>query len=285
MTGVRITWTDNTRDFRRDLDDAGRRVFPQVMAKSMNNAIYAVKGALETHIAKTVDRPNAFTRKAWVYTKAKAEDGDKMFAEVRARPKQAQYLWLLISGGERKPGDAATNPKFHDMFSWAAKLTQYGGADRREIKRIVKRVAAEKKRRALYAEKRKTVLAQHLKPEVQARRLAKLRWAVVSKGAPGVFLGTIGGVRGYWERSERFVKEDRDAALADSRANGKFRKERTTRLSWTKPGSRPKLLVALSRETTYKGIFDYNKVVNQSFAEQMSPEKLKASLNYYLGKK
>lgn len=170
------------------------------------------------------------------------------------------------------------------MFAWAAKLTPYGGADRKAIKRIVKDLKKENKKRALYAQKRKAVIAQHSKAAVQARRLAKLRWAVVNKGDPGVFLGTIGGVRGYWRRSERLLAPERQAIIGNARGREGHIKGQRGRLSWTKPGSHPQLLVALARDTKYKGIFDYHAVVNRAFAEEMTPEKLASSLDYYLKK-
>lgn len=91
-----------------------------------------------------------------------------------------------------------------------------------------------------------------------------MQWNVASRNKPGVFFGEIYGLKGYWKRSERYTRS--------------ARKKIGTPV-WTKAGSTPELLFALNSTIKNKPIFDYDKVVSESFAKHASPENFRETLD------
>ncbi|CAN7332737.1 hypothetical protein [Neorhizobium tomejilense] len=276
--GIRFDYEDSVRRFRADLDALGREVFPRTLETLLNRATAQVQRRLTDYTARVVNKPNAFTKKAWFYTPARWQDGDRMFSEVRARPTQAQYLWFLVNGGRRVPGDVGTNRSARDMFAFTAKLSPQDGIDRKYVKKLGRQLKAEKKRRALYRGKRAAVVAENLPADKQAKKLARLKWTHVSKNAPGIFLGTIGGIKGWWQRPERYLNTERHAVISASRGPGAS--AGPSNLSRTRSGSKAKLLVALAKETDYDVTFDYDGEVNQAFADNMTQAAFTSSMEY-----
>ncbi|MGO7115602.1 hypothetical protein ACCS79_03720 [Rhizobium johnstonii] len=282
MTGLEFRYEDNVRAFKSELDGLGKQVFPRIMARLLNRSVTGVKRTLDAYTQTTIDRPNAYTRKAWSYTKARPEDGDKMSATIQARPDQAQYLWFVINGGTRTGQEVGGNRSPNDLFAWTAKVSPLGGIDRKYRKKLSRQLKAEKKKRALYAGKRRALAAQGLPPDKQARRMAKLHWSTVGSGDPGIFYGVIHGVEGYWQRPERYTAEERLAVIGKARS-------RPTRpnvpkgksgLARTRAGSKAKLLVAVARQASYKPTFDYTGEVTASFAKEMTQKAFDASMTY-----
>lgn len=77
--------------------------------------------------------------------------------------------------------------------------------------RIARKARAEKTARAKLAARRHNARLQlSAAPTTAAKkriatRMQALRWVKRSDNKPGVFFGSIGGVRGYWSRPERSV--------------------------------------------------------------------------------
>jgi hypothetical protein len=67
---IRAEWIDNVREFERALDRLGREVWPRALATSMNKAGRQVYGKLRAYTETAIDKPNAFTKKAWKYVPA-----------------------------------------------------------------------------------------------------------------------------------------------------------------------------------------------------------------------
>lgn len=280
--GLRFDYEDSVRRYRQDLDQLGQEVFPRTMARLMNQATAQVKRRLDEYTLRAVDKPNAYTKKAWHYIEAKWQDGDRMWSEVRARPSQAQYLWFLVNGGRRVPGDVGTNRSARDTFAFTAQLSPYDGIDRKYVKKLGRQLKAEKKRRTTYRGKRQALVAQGLPQDKQTKRMAKLRWTHVSKGDPGIFFGTIAGVKGYWRRPERLSGVERQSLIAAARARPTRPNTPTGRsgIGYTKPGSKAELLAAVTRETKYRDTFDYEGQVNAAYAQHMTEAAFQASMAY-----
>lgn len=275
--GIRFDYEDSVRRFRQDLDQLAK-----IMARLINRATAGVKQRLDAYTTRAVDKPNAFTKKAWHHIPAKWQDGDRMWAEVRARETQAQYLWFLVNGGRRVPGDVGTNRSARDMFAFTAQLSPFDGIDRKYIKKLGRQLRSEKKRRAQYRGKRQALVAQGLPQDKQSKKMAKLRWAHVAKGDPGIFFGTIHGVKGYWRRPERLSGADRQSLIDAARSRPTRPNTPTGRsgIGYTKPGSKAELLVAVARETKYRETFDYDGKVNAAYAEHMTEAAFQASMAY-----
>lgn len=168
------------------------------------------------------------------------------------------------------------------MFAFTAQLTQYDGIDRKYIKKLGRQLKAEKKRRATYKGKRQALVAQGLPQDKQAKRMAKLRWMHVAKGNPGIFFGTIHGVKGYWRRPERLSGAERQTIIDAARARPTRPNTPTGRsgIGYTRPGSKAQLLVAVARETKYRETFDYDGEVDAAYADNMTEMAFQASMIY-----
>lgn len=278
--GIRLDYQDSVRRFRRELDALSREVFPRAMATMINRSTAQVHSRLTAYTLTAINKPNNLTKKAWYYVKAKPEDGDRMWAEVRAREIQAQYLWFLVSGGTRKPGDVGTNRAARDIFSFTKKLSPGDGIDRRYIRQQMRKLKTENTKRAATKVKRAAVIAERLPAAEQKRKLARLKWSVVSRNAPGVFVGTIAGVKGLWQRPERYTARERQAVIDAARAGRPSPPGGRSSLPYTRPGSTAKLLVAMSRETRHRATFDYSGEVNTAYAAHMTQAAFDASLEY-----
>ncbi|WP_421477708.1 hypothetical protein [Agrobacterium tumefaciens] len=276
--GIGFDYEDSVRRFGADLAALGSEVLPRTIETMLNKATLQVQNRLTAYTALVVNKPNAFTKKAWTNTPARWQDGDRMWSEVRAQTAQAQYLWFLVNGGRRKSGDVGTNRAERDMFAFTAKLSTQHGVDRRYVKKLARQLKAEKKRRATYRGKRAAVVAQNLTADKQKNKLAKLKWVHASKNDPGIFLGTIGGIKGWWQRPERYLNSERQSIIGTARGSSGSRG--ASNLSRTRPGSKAKLLVALAKETNYNATFDYAGEVSQAFSDNMTEAAFTSAMEY-----
>ncbi len=288
MEDLDIAYEDNVDAWAKGLNELGRVVLPRVLARMLNNGAAQTRNKLKEYTEKVIDKPNAFTKRAWSYVQAKPADGDDMKVTIQANPKQAQYLWWLVFGGMREPGDAGTNPKFGDMFASAEKLSRYGGVDLKYVKRLMKKVKEERAQRSAYRERRKMLSSTVMPAAEKQAAMEQLKWNFVSKNKPGVFIGTIHGIKGVWERPQRMKAKQRQRVIKKARKErgdawdehfGGATKYKTQGLGWTKPGSQAKLLVAMARETKYKPTFDFFGVTQAAMSEQMTAENFAQLLN------
>lgn len=247
------------KQIERTLDDIEKKVLPYAAAKVLNNAAFGVRRALIVYTDKIFDRPNAFTRGAWLVDKAQSKDGPNMSAAIKARPKQAEYLQHQIFGGTRKKGSAGSGP--YDLFAYSAKLTKFGGVDRGYLKKIASQAKAERKDRKVLAAKRKAALKNE---DMTPKERRSLQWNVASKNKPGIFFGEIYGLKGYWRRSERYTPRARSKIGSPV---------------WTKAGSTPQLLFGVKSTIKNKPIFNYDKVVAESFAKHANEKEFRAILD------
>lgn len=271
------------REIEKQLSDIEKKALPYAAAKVLNNAAFAVRNSLLRYTEKIFDRPNAYTRAAWLVDKANSKDGPAMSAAIKARPKQAAYLQFQIFGGVRGKGTSGSGP--YDLFAYSAKLTKYGGVDRRYLKQISKQAKAEKERRRELASKRRAAAGD---PNMTPARRRKLKWVVASKNKPGIFFGEIYGIKGYWKRSQRITPHDRKWMAKSSKIHGHVYGEmheqtgKAPKGIWTKAGSHPELLFAVQSTIKNKPIFEYDKVVRKAFEEHASPENFRKALDQYL---
>lgn len=262
------------REIEKQLSDIEKKALPQAAAKVLNNAAFAVRNSLLRYTEKIFDRPNAYTRAAWLVDKAKSADGPNMWASIKARPKQAEYLRFQIFGGIRKKGTSGSGP--YDLFAYSAKLTKFGGVDRRYLKQLSKQAKTERQKRKELAAKRK---AASDNPNMTAAQRRRLKWVVASKNKPGIFFGEVYGLKGYWRRSERITPWDRENMAIRSRLYGGVGK--APKGIWTKAGSHPELLFAVKSAIKNKPIFEYDKVVRKAFEENASPKEFSEALKLY----
>ena len=233
-------------ELEKTLDGIAKKAMPRAAAELLNKAAFGIRRELITYTETIFDKPNAYTKAAWVVDKAKSTDGPKMFAAVKARPKQAEYLRFQIFGGERHKGDAGSGP--YDLFAYSAKVTQYGGVDRKYLKQLSKRAKTERGKRAALRAQRAA-----LGPDATPKQRKAVKWITASRNQPGIFFGEVYGLKGYWQRPERYRAGNRPGP------------------SWTKAGSHATLLFAVKSTIKNKPIFDYNGVVSRQFGRYMTP--------------
>ncbi len=255
----------------RQLDDVGQRLLPKVASRLINNAAFNVRRRLIAYTDEIFDKPNQFTRRAWLVDKARPIDGDRMSASIKAKPHQAAYLQFQIFGTQRHTGDAGSGP--YDLFAWSTQKTQYGGVDRKYLKKLAREHKREKKARAAMAAKRKAYGPARGNDYYSAAR-QRLNWTGVTKGKGGIFFGEVHGLKGYWRRPDRYhIEHEWYSGKYSSgfiRIQGKPTGESEQNRSYTKIGQRLELLFAVKSTVNYKKRFDYNKEVAEAFAQSAS---------------
>ncbi len=197
--------TDLARHFRAMEADIMRAA-----AGVLNSAMFDARAQIIDNSKRTFDRPKDWTTsKAWLFTKAKHQDGARMFAELKAKPEQAKVLGYQIEGGDRRKGDPGATRYDVPVGANAANTDQFGGIARGTLKKVAKAAAKEKKDRTTLKARRVALRAQRIAATSDKQRdrvgmrLQPLKWVAKSKSAPGTFFATVGGVRGYWARPER----------------------------------------------------------------------------------
>lgn len=258
-SGINLGIDIDYKSLESSLNDVGKRALGNAASKLLNNAAFEIKGALVAYTDKDIDRPTSFTRNAWLVAKAKPADGDKMSAAIYAKPIQAAYLTFIITGKTRHGGDPGAGP--HDVFSFGSKLTRFGGVDQKAMARYSKIARDEKKARKELRSKRHAA-AQNKTLSPQDRRA--LIWSVASHNRPGVFFGVHDGVKGLWQRPQRYT----------SSAHRK-----TGSPVWTKPGSQLTLLFGISKTSRSKPMFHYDQVVAAAFSKNVTPGLFAAELD------
>ncbi|MEY9831075.1 hypothetical protein ABIA25_002890 [Sinorhizobium fredii] len=249
----------------RQLDDVGQKLLPKVASRLINNAAFNVRRRLIAYTDEIFDKPNQFTRNAWLVDKARPIDGDRMSAAIKAKPYQAAYLQFQIFGTQRHTGDAGSGP--YDLFAWSAQKTQYGGVDRKYLKKLAREHRKERKARAAMAAKRKAL--GHIRPEERYGKSKRLRvnWTQHTKGKGGIFFGEVHGLKGYWRRP------DRHHAEYDLHDDGRIKKGWSApklgskNRSYTVEGQRLQLLFAVKSTVNYKKRFEFDKEVAEAFAQ------------------
>ncbi|TCA41716.1 hypothetical protein E0J16_34065 [Rhizobium pisi] len=127
------------------------------------------------------------------------------------------------------------------------------------MKRIVGRNKNDKTQRRAQRSLRAAFTAAH-----PGRRLPDaLKWKTLSSNRPGVFFGTVGGIKGYYNRPQRMTLRQH-AALVGSGGN----------VSWVRGGSKPKLLLAFTNETKYRPIIDYSAAVDRAARQNLTQPNL-----------
>ncbi|MCD4659439.1 MULTISPECIES: hypothetical protein [Agrobacterium] len=197
--------TDLARHFRAMEADIMRAA-----AGVLNSAAFEARAQIIDASKRTFDRPRDWTTsKAWSFTKAKHQDGARMFAELKAKPEQAKILGYQIDGGIRRKGDPGATRYDVPVGADAPNTDRFGGIARGSLKKIGKAAAKERKDRSNLKARRVALRAQRIaatSDKQRARvgmRLQPLKWSAKSGNTPGTFFGTVGGMRGYWARPER----------------------------------------------------------------------------------
>lgn len=225
-------------------------------AGTLNATVFAARAETIAESRRVFDRPRDWsTKDAWLFTKAKPSDGANMFAELRAKQKQAGILHYQIEGGTRRKGDPGATRFDVPVGAEAANTDAFGGIARGTLKRAASAARKEKKSRATLAARRNAARAQlaaaSTRTEKQriARRIATMKWVKRSKNAGGSFFGTIDGVRGYWQRPERSV------AVSPRRSG--------VRTVIPQGRNKPRLLLAFADRAEYRPLFRYNDVISR----------------------
>lgn len=188
------------KKLQRDLDDIGKRALPKAVAGYLNGIAIQARKNMIKHNSEAFSGHVPFTDRGWVYVKAKASDGDRMAAVVKALPRQEGYLWFQIFGGKRKQGDSGSGP--YDLFVGADKTNAAGNIRWGYPKRLSTENRAEKSARKEWGahadavrERREWDMSQY-SPEYYQ----DVTWTAHSGNKPGIFWGTVGGMEGYWRR-------------------------------------------------------------------------------------
>lgn len=279
--GVQFNYGDAFYNYRDTLDRIGQEVFPKTCATLLNRAVFQVKKALDEYTKTAVDRPTRFTAKAWSYKKADWRRGGNMKATIQANKKQAQYLWFLLYGGARRGGDAGTNRFAKDMFGFTSQLSEYGGVDRKFIKKLGQRNKKEKKARATLEKRRQNVRNQKTTRAKKQVKLDKIRWQILHPDDPGIFFGTVHGVKGYWQRPQRMLGSERRSLIENAR-QGQSDEQRAapSSIGYTRVGESVKLLAGVYDETNYTPSFDYAGEVAKAFRKHFTERAFQSSMSY-----
>lgn len=311
-TGLQISLQNNWQQAAAEFDAVGKIVFPQVMAGLLTKAAWDVRDAMKTYMTSgVIDRPRDFTLKAFKVTPANWRDGDNMKSEINVQPKQAEYFWFLIMGGNRAPQDAGHGAA-NDILTWSRRKTGYGGAYAKNFVRQtshdnraerIARKTARATRKAFHAANANTIGPHR-----------DMRW-IGQNPKPGTFFGTVQGIEGYWQRPQRYTAEQRLAmfgnklarhnrnvasaqrAMARGSGIGHLTQRiqdaysahqqgslpRLADMPWTKSGQKVKLLLAFRSTVPYQARFDYDGTMRTAFNNRVNDASLAASLRYHKG--
>ncbi len=216
---------------------------------SLNDQMFAAQRELTAEIMTKVDRPNNFTKRPFIITKAKYRDGDRMFSAINVKPVQAQWFHYLLTGDERHRGDWGTGR--WDILFYSDQPTNIGGFWKPSyVKRITERNKTEKMKRAALRGQRAAFRTGHRGEQLPDA----LKWINASGNRPGVFFGTVGGVKGYYNRPQRMTSRQHAAQVGAAGGN----------IPWVRPGSKPKLLLGFTNATKYHPIIDYSAAVDRA---------------------
>jgi len=250
--------TDLQRQF-----GAVERDINKALAGTLNATVFEARSGIIRDSKRQFDRPRPWsTDKAWLFDKAKPADGARMFAALKAKPDQAEVLKYQIDGGIRRKGDVGATRYDVPVGADPANIDQFGGIARGVLKKTAKAAKAEKVKRLQLATRRaatRVLRNAATTDKVRARiamRLQPMKWVVKSKNEPGTFFGTVGGVRGYWQRSAR------------SLAQGPRRKGTKTVLP--RGDNRPKLLLAFADQAKYQKRLKYQVAMERAMAAKMN---------------
>jgi hypothetical protein len=141
---MQITVESNIKAILPKLEQFTSRQAPFAIAKALTNTAMAVRKEMNTATTTSFDRPNAFTRSAFVFQKAERRN---LTAFVFAKDKQARYLKFGVQGGGRRI--KGFEKKFEAMASKVSgvnaqalvptgniKRDSFGGVSLAQIKRI-----------------------------------------------------------------------------------------------------------------------------------------------------
>lgn len=125
---MRLSLRHNVKQVRRDLSDAARRQLPFAVAVMLNDVAAQVKTAGERAIVRRLDRPTAFTRRAFMVLRARKS---ALAAEVRAKRIQADYLATQEFGGTRRAKRKAR------PVPTTVRRNKFGNLSRREVQKLL----------------------------------------------------------------------------------------------------------------------------------------------------
>lgn len=240
-------------------------------AATLNATVFAARTGVIDGSKRTFDRPRDWsTSKAWLFTKAMPADGPRMFAELKAKPEQAKVLSLQIDGGVRKKGDPGATRYDVPVGADDTRTDAFGGLARGALKALGKMAKKERVARAALAPRRAAVRTlRNAAPSEKARvrvakRLQPLKWVVKSKNEPGIFVGTVGGVRGYWTRPARSL-------AAGTRTKG-------VRTVLPRGDNRPELLLAFADQAKYRPKLKYQDLVTRAQRTKMTSAQFASEL-------
>lgn len=137
----------------RLLSDLGRKQLPFATAMALNETAAAVKEAEEREVESAFERPTPFTKRAFYLRRARKSS---LIATVGAKPVQASYLKMQVTGGVRRPrGRALVVPA-------GARLNKYGNLPKGGLSRI-------KRRKGAFVASRNSGKAGHLPAGIYVR--------------------------------------------------------------------------------------------------------------------
>ncbi|MBB3520967.1 hypothetical protein [Rhizobium sp. BK456] len=230
----------DTKSFARSLTKLEKQVLPQAQAGFLNGLAFRARKDLLSYANRTIEGgPTPWTKRGFVVDKA--DTGRSSAAVVRIQDQQAGYMNYLVNGGKRRKGDPGATP--YDVLTDApdGEKNAFGNLKRGYLKRLARQAKSEKTKRA-------RLHAKRAKLRAAGKSTDPARWATNNpSGNPGIFFGTVGGHKGYWQRA---AKRDGDYRLI--------------------------LLARLSEEADYKPTFQWNATVNASVREQ-DPQQLYAA--------
>lgn len=249
---MQLNFDFDYRKLLRDLDAVGRKALPKAAAGYLNGIAAQARRNLIQHNSEAFSGHVAFTDRAWVFEKAKASDGDRMFSVAKALPRQEAYLVFQVFGGKRKQGDSGSGP--YDLFVGADKHNGAGNILWGYPKKLSEQNRAEKaarkewrSRRESLRERREWDISQ-FSPELHQ----DLTWKAHANNKPGVFWGQIGGVKGYWRRPVL-------TKAARKRKKGVI----TSRV---RQGSHLTPLLSVAKVAAYKPIYKYDLQIDKAMS-------------------
>jgi hypothetical protein len=95
-----VRFQSNIREVERGLSDFAKRQLPFAVSLALNDTAADVAKNAEKGLAKRLDRPTPFTRRAFAVLRSSRA---RLAAAVFAKDAQAAYLRFQEEGGERRP--------------------------------------------------------------------------------------------------------------------------------------------------------------------------------------
>ncbi|MPR60608.1 hypothetical protein D7027_02020 [Ochrobactrum intermedium] len=260
------------RALRKTFQTLEKDVLQKAAAKFLDEQAFTARQHLKDHLSEAFDGHVPFTERAFLVRKAKPQANlSAMSSEIVIQPRQAAYLKFQIQGGIRRTGDSGSGP--HDLFVFGAKTNRAGNIKWGFVRELSKQNKTEKSARKEFAqrkmsirERRKWDMSQYEPGTYQER----LTFTAANRNKPGIFFGTVSGVKGYWKRPQ-LTK----AALKRKRGVISVRPKGSSKLT---------PLLTVNTLANYKPRFMYQQQIDKALRSKATSQAFAHEVNRQMSK-